>query len=83
MHLNRFRKADRLTGKTFDSRAQCQVFALNLLNISLSWLMLISIQMTCRSTPIVGVIASDSKRLQQRFELQKNLILTTTKNISQ
>lgn len=34
MHLNRFRKADRLTGKMFASRAQCQMFPLDLLGIT-------------------------------------------------
>jgi hypothetical protein len=32
-------------------------------------------------TPMIGIKAGQAKRLQQRFELQKNLIFPATKNI--
>jgi hypothetical protein len=39
--------------------------------------------MTGVSTPIIRIILGDSKWLQQVFELQKDLILTTAKYIYQ
>ena len=39
--------------------------------------------MTRVCTPVVGVISRDPKGLQQRFQLQKDLILTTPKDVGQ
>src|SRR5918999_655899 len=57
------------------------MLALNFLRLTLTRLVLIRIEMTGVGTPIIGVIARDSKRLQQRFELQKYLIFTATKDV--
>ena len=79
MHLSRLGKTDRLAHQALDPRAEGQMFALNLLRVPFPWLMLISVQMTRVGTPVIRVVAGEPKRLQQRFELQKDLILATPK----
>ena len=45
--------------------------------------MFIRVDMTCVSTPIARVIFRNSEGFQKLFELQKNIILTTTKHVGQ
>lgn len=59
------------------------MFALNLLRVPLARLVLSCIQMTGVGTIIIRVISRDSKRLQKRFQLQKDVVLTTPKDVSQ
>jgi hypothetical protein len=59
------------------------MFALDLLRVPLARVMLVGIEMPGIRTPIIGVIAFDAKRLEQRFELQKHLILPPTKDLRQ
>jgi hypothetical protein len=83
MPLNRFGEADCLTRQPLNPRTQSEMLALDLLRMALTRLVLIGIDMTGIRTPIVRVIAHDAKRLQQRFELQKDVILATSKDIRQ
>ena len=83
MHLGRSGKADRLAGEPFDPGPQGQMFALDLLRVPLARLVLVGIEMPGVRAPIIGVIARDAKRLEQRFELQKHLILPPPKDIRQ
>lgn len=83
MHLNRFREADGLARQPLNSGAQRQMLAFDLLGIAFAWLVLIGIDMTGVSTPIVCVILRDAKGFQQGFELQKSFILATSKDIGQ
>jgi len=57
--------------------------ALDLLCVPLARLVLVGIEMPCICAPIVGVIARDTKRLEQRFALQKHLILPPATDIRQ
>jgi hypothetical protein len=75
MPLGRAGKADRLAGEPRDPGPQRQIFALDLLRVPLARLVLVGIEMPCICASIVGVIARDTKRLEQRFALQKHLIL--------
>src|SRR5262249_48633172 len=83
MHLDRSGKADCLAGEPLDPGPQRQMFALNLLRVPLARLVLVGIEMPCVRAPIIGVIAPDTKRLEQPFELQKHVVLTPAKNIRQ
>jgi hypothetical protein len=56
------------------------MLALDLLCVAFAWLMLSRIEMTGVGTLIVRIIMLDPKRLQQFFQLQKHLILTTSKD---
>jgi hypothetical protein len=59
------------------------MFPLDLLVIPLAWLVLIRIYMSRVCTPIVRIICRNPKGLQQLFELQKYIVLSTTKDVSQ
>src|SRR6516165_7880008 len=59
------------------------MFALNLRHVPLARMMRGGSEMSGVGAPIIGVIASDAKRLEQPFERQKYLILTSAKNIRQ
>src|SRR5262245_39309969 len=83
MHLNGFGEADHFTGKPLDACAERQVFPFNCLRMALARLVLSRIYMSRVRTPVIGIEARDAKWLQQRFELQKHLILATPKDISQ
>ena len=69
MHLDRLRKADRLTHQAFNPGAQRQMLPLDLLRVALARLVLIGIEVTCVSAPIVRIMPFDAKRCQQGFEL--------------
>jgi hypothetical protein len=59
------------------------VFALDLLRVVLARLVLIRIEMTRVSVPIICLIPRDAKRFQQGFELQKHLIFAAPENVRQ
>ena len=54
---------------------------LDFLHVPLARIMLVGVEMTRVRAPIISVIAHDAKGLEQRFELQKHLILPPTKDI--
>ena len=51
--------------------------------VALGWLVCISIEMTRVSAPRVRVISRDPERLQERFQLQKDLILSSPQDVHQ
>ena len=69
MHLHGLGKTDRLTGEPLNPGPQGQMFSLDLLRVTLAWLVLICLYMSRVSAPIVRIILRDPKGLQQGFEL--------------
>ena len=59
--LNRLGEADRLTPQPLDPRAQPQVLALHLLGVPLARLMVLRVNRTRVSTPIVRIMPGDPK----------------------
>ncbi len=60
---------------------EVDVFALNFLGSVLTYSMLRGIEMPVVSPPAIGVIPRDATGLQQRFELQENLVLAPPKHL--
>lgn len=56
---------------------------LDLLGIPLAWCVLIRIYMSRLCTPRVRIICRNPEGFQQLFELQKYIVLSTTKDVSQ
>src|SRR5215468_12325736 len=56
---------------------------LDFLRVALARIVLFRIKMTCVCAPMIGMIARDPKRLQQRFQLQKHLVFAAAKDIRQ
>ena len=56
------------------------MLALDLLRVVLAWIVLCRSEMTHVRASRIGMIVPDPKRIQQRFELQKNLIFPATKH---
>lgn len=83
MHLDGCGEADRLTGQTLNACAQRQMFPLDLLRVPLPRGVLFRGQVPLVSAPMIRVIARDAKRFQKGFSLQKDVILTPTKDIGQ
>lgn len=79
----RLREADCFSCQSLNPSSEIQIFAFNLLGVALTHLMLIGFKVTLISPPIIGVIASDVKRLKQGFQGFKYLILAFAKHISQ
>lgn len=57
--------------------------ALDLRRVPLTRMVLVGIEMPCVRALIIGVIAPDAQRLEQRFELQKHLLLPPAKDLHQ
>ena len=74
VHRRRLGKADRATDEPFNPRPQIDVFAFDFLGIGLAHLVLRGVNMALVGAPPIRVEAADPKRLQQRFELQKDRI---------
>ncbi len=83
MHLYRFREADRLADSPFDTRPQRQMLALNFLRVPFAGAVNFGCQMPCVRPPVIRREACEAKGLQQRLELQKDLIFPTAKDIRQ
>ena len=83
MHLDGLGKTDRLPGEPFNPGPQRQMFALDLLRVAFTRLVLIYLYMARVSAPRVRIIFCDSKGLQQRFALQKYFVLATPKHLGQ
>ena len=54
------------------------MLALDLLRVAFAWAMLGGVEGTRGGTPIIGIGAGQPEGLQQRLELQKDLIFTAT-----
>src|SRR5262245_5962786 len=59
------------------------MLALDFLRVAFAWAMLVGIEVTRVGAPIIGIIAGQPKRLQQRFEPQKYLVLAAPKDVGQ
>jgi len=81
VHRRRLGKADRATDEPFNPRPQIDVFAFDFLCIGLTHLVLRGVNMALVGAPPIRVEAADPKRLQQRFELQKDGILPPPKHV--
>ncbi len=83
MHLDGLGKTDRLTGEPFDPGPQGEMLPLDLLRMPLARAVYVSSEMTHVCAPIVGIIAGDPKRLQERLQVQEHLVLTSPEDIGQ
>ena len=59
------------------------MLALHFLDVVFAHPVLLGIEMALVSAPAIGVIAGDTKRLQQRFELEENLVFAPSKHVCQ
>ena len=83
MHLDRSGKADRLACETLEPGPQCQMLPLDFLRVPLARSMLVGVEMTRGRAPIIRIIAHDAQGLEQPFELQKHLVLTSATDLRQ
>jgi len=81
VHGLRFGKTDGAADQPFDPGPQIDVFALDFLRVFLADLMLFGVDVPLVRPPPIRVIARDAKRLQQRLQLEKNGILSASKDI--
>ena len=81
MHEARAGKTQRLAGEAFETRAQCEMVAFDLLPRQLSYRVLLGRKRPLRDTRLVGVIPSDAKRCQQGAEFQEHRILAGTHHL--
>src|SRR5215510_771494 len=59
------------------------MLALDFLRVPFAWAVLVGVQMSGVGTPMIRVVAGQSEGLEQRFELQKDLVFAATKDIGQ
>jgi hypothetical protein len=59
------------------------MFALDLRRVPLARVGLVGIEMPCVRTPIIGRKTRQAQRLEQRFQLEKPLVLTPAKDLRQ
>src|SRR2546425_6775424 len=59
------------------------MLALDFLGAPFAWAMHLGVQMSGVCAPMIGVVAGQPKRLEQRFQLQKDLVCAATKDIGQ
>ena len=83
MHVLRLGKTDGAAHQPFDPGPQIDVLALDFLGVLLANPMLFGVNMPLVSSPPIRVISRDTKRLQQRLQLEKNGILSAPKDIGQ
>jgi hypothetical protein len=81
VHVLRLGKTDSAAHQPFDPGPQIDVFALDFLRVFLANPMLFGVNVPLVRSPPIRVIARDAKRLQQRLQLEKNGILSASKDI--
>src|SRR2546425_3709589 len=59
------------------------MLALDFLCVAFAWAMHVGVEVTRIGTPIIGIVASEPEGLQQRLELQKDLIFAAPKDVGQ
>src|SRR6516165_8335599 len=59
------------------------MLALDFLGVTFAWAMHVGVQMPGVGAPVIGVAAGQPKRLEQCFELQKDLVFAATKDVGQ
>ena len=57
--------------------------ALDVLRMTFAWVVLVGVEVTRIRAPMIGVVAGQSKGLEQRFEPEKDLIFSAAKDIGQ
>ena len=57
------------------------MFALDFLCIGLPYFVLLGVEMSLRGTPPIRIKPRDAKRLQEGFELQKDCVLPSPKDV--
>jgi pyruvate/2-oxoglutarate dehydrogenase complex dihydrolipoamide dehydrogenase (E3) component len=83
VHGRRLGKADRATDEPFNPGPQVDVLAFDLLCMGFANRVLLRIKVSLIGPPPIRVKPRDPKRLEQRFELQKDGILPPPKDIRQ
>ena len=83
VHGRRFGKANSATHEPLDPCPQIDMFALDFLCVFLANVVLLWVDMPLVSPPPIRLKAADPKRLQQRFELQKDRVLPSSQYIGQ
>ena len=81
MHALRLGETNCATHESFDPRPQIEVFALDFLRIGLPHFVLLGVEMPLIGTPPIRIKPRDAKRLQEGFELQKDGILPSPKDV--
>src|SRR6266702_7448932 len=59
------------------------MLALDFMCVAFAWAVLVRVEVTRVGAPMIGVVAGQPEGLEQRFELQKDLICAATKDVSQ
>src|SRR5262249_43290520 len=59
------------------------MLALDFLSVSFAWAVLVGVQMPAVGTPMIRVVTGQAEGLEQRFELQKDLVFAATKDVGQ
>src|SRR6266851_7471170 len=59
------------------------MLALDFLRVPFARAMHVGVQMPGVGAPMIGIVAGQPERLEQRFELQKDFVFATTKNVCQ
>ena len=83
VHALRLGEAQRAADEPLDPRPQIDMFALDLLRVLFSHLMLLGSEMPLVGPPAVGVKLCDAERCQQLLELEKDVILPSSEHIGQ
>ena len=65
MHLRGFREADRLADQAFNTRPYGQMLPFDFLRVAFAWAVLVGVQMPAVGTPMIRVVAGQSKGLEQ------------------
>ena len=60
-----------------------EVFTLNLLGIALTHTVLLGVQVTFISPPVISVVAADIEGAEERFEFCQHVIFTSAKHVRQ
>jgi hypothetical protein len=83
VYRRRFGKANGAPCEPLDPGLQVEVFALDFLRVLLANVRLLWGDVPLVRAPPIGVKAGNTKRLQQRLQLQKDRILASPKNVGQ
>jgi hypothetical protein len=81
VHAFGLRKTNRASHSSLDPRAEIDVFALDFLRIGLPHFVLCSVEMALIGTPPIRIKPRDAKRRQEGFELHKDRIVPSPKDV--
>src|SRR5215831_5917308 len=59
------------------------MLALDFLGVTFAWAVRVGVQMPSVGSPMIGVVAGQPEGLEQRFELQKDVVFAATKDVGQ